>query len=148
VPERTVAFPDLIAPDLTRHLARSTAAGDDALVFTSPAAMTLEYDSFRRRGWIKASEAVGLHENHFHDRRHTGNQFAADTGAGLRELMDRMGHSSTRAAVIYLHVTSQRQRTIADVVGAMTRAALQEGQNQANSDLSGTDVAHSDGVQS
>jgi len=28
---------------------------------------------------------------HFHDLRHTGNQFAADTGATLRELMDRMG---------------------------------------------------------
>jgi integrase len=109
--------------------------------------MTLEYDSFRRRVWIKASEALGLHEIHFHDLRHTGNQFAADTGAGLRELMDRMGHSSTRAALIYLHATSQRQRTIADAVGAMTRAALQESQNQANSDLSGTDVAHSDDVQ-
>jgi hypothetical protein len=60
--------------------------------------------------------------------------------------MDRMGHSSTRAALIYLHATSQRQRTIAYVVGAMTRAALQKSQDQADSDLSGTDVARSDGV--
>jgi hypothetical protein len=36
---------------------------------------------------------------HFHDLRHTGNQLAADAGANLRELMDRMGHSTTRAAM-------------------------------------------------
>jgi integrase len=144
--QRTVAFPDLIVPDLTWHLARFTATKDDALVFTSPTAMALEYDSFRRRVWLKASEAVGLHEVHFHDLRHTGNQLAADTGAGLRELMDRMGHSSTRAALTYLHATSQRQRTIADAVGAMTRAALQESEHHANSDLSGTDVARGEDV--
>src|SRR5262249_49114269 len=137
---------DLILADLTWHLARFTATNDDALVFTSPAAMALEYDNFRRRVWLKASEAVGLHEVHFHDLRHTGNQFAADTGASLRELMDRMGHNSTRAALVYLHATSERQRTIADAVGAMTRAALQASQDQADSDLSGTDVAHSDGA--
>jgi hypothetical protein len=28
--------------------------------------------------------------------------FTADAGANLRELMERMGHSSTRAALIYL----------------------------------------------
>jgi hypothetical protein len=58
--------------------------------------------------------------------------------------MDRMGHGSTRAALIYLHATSQRQRTIADAVGAMTRAALRVSEHQADSDASGTDVAHSD----
>ena len=29
---------------------------------------------------------------HVHDLRHTGNQFAANSGAGLRDLMARMGH--------------------------------------------------------
>ena len=37
----------------------------------------------------------------------------ADTGANLRELMDRMGHSSTRAALIYLHGSDDRQQQIA-----------------------------------
>lgn len=140
--QRTVAFSDLIVQDLTWHLARFTAAEDDALVFTSPAGMALEYDNFRRRVWIKTTRAIGLHEVHFHDLRHTGNQFAADAGAGLRELMDRMGHGSTRAALIYLHATSQRQRAIADAVGAMARAALQASQDRPNSGQSGTDVAH------
>ena len=35
---------------------------------------------------------------HFHDLRHTGNNLTAEAGASLRELMDRMGHSSTGTA--------------------------------------------------
>ena len=34
---------------------------------------------------------------HFHDLRHTGNTFAASGGAGLKNLMARMGHDSERA---------------------------------------------------
>jgi integrase len=91
--------------ELTWHLGRFTAFGDDALVFTGPAGMLLDHASFRRRVWLKAAEAVGLHEVHFHDLRHTGNMLTAEAGATLRELMDRMGHSSTRAALVYLHAT-------------------------------------------
>jgi integrase len=46
-------------------------------------------------------ELLGLAGLHFHDLRHTGNQFAANSGAGLRDLMARMGHDSERAAMIY-----------------------------------------------
>jgi integrase len=51
---------------------------------------------------------------HFHDLRHTGNTLAAASGASTRELMHRMGHSSMRAALIYQHATSERDREIAD----------------------------------
>ena len=37
-----------------------------------------------------------------------------------------MGHSSTRAALIYLHGGDQRQRTIADTVSDMAQQALHE----------------------
>ncbi len=39
---------------------------------------------------------------------------AANAGAILRELMDRMGHSTTRAATVYLHGSDERQQAIAD----------------------------------
>src|SRR5215467_256468 len=139
--QRTIAFPDLIVDDLTWHLGRFAPSGDDALVFTSPTGALLDYDSFRRRVWIKATEAAGLREVHFHDLRHTGNMLTAEAGATLRELMDRMGHSSTRAALVYLHATSQRQRTIADAVGTMTRAALREIDEHSSNPASGTDLA-------
>ena len=51
---------------------------------------------------------------HFHDLRHTGNMLAADAGANLRELMERMGHSTTWAATVYLHGGTERQQAIAD----------------------------------
>jgi hypothetical protein len=35
---------------------------------------------------------------------------AGEAGASLRELMDRMGHSSLRAALIYQHRSAQRER--------------------------------------
>jgi hypothetical protein len=38
--------------------------------------------------------------------------------------MDRMGHSSTRAALIYQHSSDERQRKLADAIGEAARAAL------------------------
>lgn len=61
---------------------------------------------------------------HFHDLRHAGNHLVADAGANLRELMERMGHSSSRAALIYLHSTPDRQRALADAVAEQTRQDL------------------------
>ena len=49
-----------------------------------------------------------------HDLRHTGNHFAATSGATTRELMGRMGHVSVDAAMIYQHRTASgtaRSRT-------------------------------------
>ena len=71
----------------------------------------------------------------------TGNMLTAEAGATLRELMDRMGHSSTRAALVYLHATSQRQRTIADAVGTVMRAALREIDGHSSNPASGADLA-------
>lgn len=46
---------------------------------------------------------------------------ASTAGASTRELITRMGHSSSRAALIYQHMTSDRDRAIADRLGAMVR---------------------------
>jgi len=56
---------------------------------------------------------------HFHDLRHTGNTLAAHAGASLRELMDRMGYSTTRAAMVYLHATDERQWAITDALSQL-----------------------------
>jgi integrase len=73
---------------------------------------------------MPALKSVGLEGVHLHDLRHTGNQFSADAGANIRELMERMGHDSTRAALIYLHSSADRQRAIADQVGRNAKKAL------------------------
>ncbi len=122
--QRIVVFPDLIRADLTRHLAVFAAPGDDALVFTSPTGTPLRHGNFRRRIWLPALIRSGLAGTHFHDLRHTGNTLTAGTGATLRELMDRMGHSSTRAALIYLHGSDARQHEIADTLGRLVGKEL------------------------
>ena len=53
--------------------------------------------------WPHAVRAIGAAGLHFHDLRHTGNHFAAASGASLKDLMARMGHNSERAAIIYQH---------------------------------------------
>jgi hypothetical protein len=40
--------------------------------------------------------------------------------------MDRMGHISTRAALIYQHSSDERQRKLADAIGEAACAALLE----------------------
>ena len=119
---RVVSFPDLIASDLRKHL-----DGLDStvmLVFTSPESAPLRHSNFYRRVWMPALIAIGLPGVHVHDLRHTGNQFSSDAGANLRELMERMGHDSPRAALIYLHSSAERQRAIADQVGKNAKTAL------------------------
>jgi hypothetical protein len=37
--------------------------------------------------WPQAVASIGMPGSHFHDLRHTGNQFAANSGAALRDLM-------------------------------------------------------------
>jgi len=101
--KRRVAFPAHIRTDLKTHPADFVTPEAHALVFTSPTGRPLRHNNFRRRVWLPALAEAGLTDLHFHDLRHTGNDLTATTGATLREMMDRMGHSSPRAALIYMH---------------------------------------------
>jgi integrase len=121
-----VAIPDVITSDLASHIVTYAAPGDDGLLFTSPEGSPLRLSNFCRRVWRPALRTAGLPMIHFHDLRHTDNQLAANAGANLRELMDRMGHSTMRAAMAQLHGSDQRQQLIADELSRQTAAALGE----------------------
>jgi hypothetical protein len=54
------------------------------------------------------------------------NTMAAEQGASLREPMERMGHSSPRAALIYLHATRERDQAIASGITQALREARQK----------------------
>lgn len=69
---------------------------------------------------------MGLPGLHFHDLRHTGNTLAATTGASQRELMERMGHSTTRAALIYQHRSAERDRLIADAMSKLAETEIRQ----------------------
>lgn len=117
---RPVAFPTELLPDVKRHLDAHAGPGRDGHVFLGPQGGRLRRSNFRDE-WIKARKKAGvMADAHFHDLRHTGNTLAA-SGASLRELMTRMGHSTPRAALIYQHMVNGRDREIADRLGSMIR---------------------------
>lgn len=120
--KRTVAIPDAIVPDIRDHLKRYAEGGADGRVFIGAKKATPRRNHFNRL-WRKACSDAGIKGLHFHDLRHTGNTLAASTGASTRELMSRMGHSSTRAALIYQHASADRDRLIADAVSGLVEKA-------------------------
>jgi integrase len=116
---RVVGIPAVIIPDLERHLAVYVKNEPGALVFAGIMGGPLRRSGFNRlSGWPHVVEALGMPGLHFHDLRHTGNQFAANSGAGLRDLMARMGHDSERAAMIYQHEARGADKTITDAIDA------------------------------
>ena len=121
---RMVSYPQLIAAEVHWHMTCFAQDGDDGLAFTGPSGAPLRRGNFRSRIWLPALKKANLPAAHFHDLRHTGNTLTAHAGANLRELMARMGHSSTRAAMIYLHSTDERQREIADALGTLAAGEL------------------------
>jgi len=116
---RTVAIPPHILGALDEHLSRFVERDPRSPVFTAPEGAPLRRSNFNRRVWQPACRKVGFTDFRFHDLRHTHNTLAAMTGASTRELMARMGHSSPRAALIYQHATSFRDRTLADALADM-----------------------------
>jgi len=105
----------------------SAASGAVGAALTSAHGTLSRHSNFCRRVWRPAFKAAGLSPVHFHDLRHSRNQLAADAGASLRELMDRMGHSTTRAAMVY-HGSDERQQVIADALSK--RAARELGRSK------------------
>jgi integrase len=118
---RWVSIPAFLLADIAEHLDQFTGTADDCLVFTGPKGAQLRRSNFSRQ-WGKALVAADLTGIHVHDLRHTGNVQAGEAGASLRELMDRMGHSTTRAALIYQHRTSLRDQMIADEISKRAEA--------------------------
>jgi hypothetical protein len=54
-------------------------------------------------------------------------------GASLREVMERMGHSSPRAVLIYQHATRDRDEAIAEAMGEVFATARRKGTSKGRS---------------
>jgi integrase len=117
---RDVAIPAVIVPELRAHLDEWSESGPDGRVFVGPKGGIPRRTNFQAT-WREAIEAAGVPGLHFHDLRHTGNMLAAQS-ASLRGLMARMGHSSTRAALIYQHASRDRERAIGAAISARVEA--------------------------
>src|SRR5215204_5142273 len=118
---RTIALPRSLMPEIARHL--------DRFAEVEPGRPGVRWSVRGDADPAELREDLGPGEKevgdvvpadlHFHDLRHSGNHFAASSGASTRELMGRLGHASMRAALIYQHRTMTRDRAIAEALDAL-----------------------------
>jgi integrase len=102
-PKSEASLRKVVLPELVRHLERFAGQGPDGLVFVGVKGGQLRRSNFSKP-WARALARAELPAaTHFHDLRHIENTLSAEADASLAELMNRMGHSSARAAMVYLH---------------------------------------------
>lgn len=114
---RTVHVPPPFLPMLQKHLLEHTAAGPNGLLFPGDRTdhMSVRYLMDRYR---PAREAAGRPDLTIHHLRHTALTLAGQHGATAAELQARAGHASQAAMQIYQHATLDRDRTLAEKIGA------------------------------
>jgi integrase len=122
---RVIALPSLAVKVLDDHLSRYVAPVRDAVVFTGakggPISRRELSSAWREAVAMVTSAPTGLH---IHDLRHAAaTMMACMPGVNTKELMARIGHASPRAALIYQHATTERDRLIADYLDAHIAAA-------------------------
>ena len=110
---RDVVIPPHVMPAVRTHLTEHTQPGRDGLLFAAASGVQLNESTFRRH-WYAARTKASHPDLRFHDLRHTANMAAAAAGADLPTLMARMGHSSTGAALVYLHTAAEQDRAVAE----------------------------------
>ncbi|MFE6686025.1 tyrosine-type recombinase/integrase [Streptomyces sp. NPDC057743] len=124
--KREIVLPRFVLTDLRQHLEWFAEPGPEGLVFVGERGAPFRRSTFGRK-YRKARKKAGLPDDfRFYDLRGTGNTLAADTGAKLKDLMVRAGHSSERAQLIYQHSKKRHQRKIASDMDADVRRQRQQ----------------------
>jgi integrase len=115
---RDVAIPPHIIGAIADHLSAHAQPGTDGLLFPNTTGEQIHsgalYSVYR-----PARAAAGRPDLRWHDLRHSGAVWAAQSGATVAELMDRLGHSTPGMALRYQHVAEGRQAEIARRMSAM-----------------------------
>ena len=109
---RQVTIPPHVLPAVTEHL-RTFVTGRDGLMFPTPGGLVMIGGNGLNNWWHPARAAAGREDLRFHDLRHLGATLAAQAGATLPELMQRIGHSTVAAALKYQHAATGRDAEIA-----------------------------------
>lgn len=123
---RDVAIPPHLLPLVREHLLAHTAPGPQGLLFPAKDDPTAHLrQSTLARVFYPARDAAGRPDLRFHDLRHTGAVLAAQTGATLAELMGRLGHSTSSAALRYQHAAAGRDALIAARLSEMASGTHQ-----------------------
>jgi integrase len=129
---RTVAMPAIAVMALKAHLDTLPKGGRTSLLFPGtdgePLANTSLYGrkarTEKRRtgktyvktayGFYAAREAIGRPDLHWHDLRRTAATLGAQSGATVREMQHRLGHTTPTMALHYQAATIDRDRLISE----------------------------------
>lgn len=128
---RTVTVPPHLRPVIEAHLREHVAPAKTALLFADPVTGGYLTEWRFRVPFFAARTAIGHADLYFHDLRHCAGVLAALTGATLRELMDRLGHTTSATAMRYQHVAAGRADTLADRLSALAAGTTGERQRTA-----------------
>lgn len=112
---RSVTVPPHIVKSVFLHLHAYVADDPAAWFFPSPTVpgQPISRTTLFKQYFYPAREAACRPDLRFHDLRHTGAVLAAQAGATIRELQDRLGHATPGAAMRYQHVAAGRDAEIA-----------------------------------
>jgi integrase len=122
---RTISLPPPVMAELERHLASHAQPGPECRLFSGEKGGPLRRHVWQKH-WTRARGRVGLPKSfRFHDLRHTANTLAAASGASTAELMHRMGHASSAAALRYQHATRERDQALASALGELIAPSKQ-----------------------
>ncbi len=115
---RRVAVPRFVLDAIDYHLAMYPASSPEAPLFPGEAGGIISEGWFKRE-WTLARQRVAVRAVRFHDLRHTAGTLAAQQGSTLKEVMARLGHSTTAAAIRYQRAAESRDRELAQRLDAL-----------------------------
>ena len=131
---RGVAVPAIIVPDVKAAIDAHDKAGrgPDDLLFPALNGRDPISDSTLRKAHNRALKRIGMEGVTMHDLRRTGATLAGQSGATIKELMRRLGHTKPDVAMIYQVADDERDREVAarmaqlvPLEGSMSRWAVQ-----------------------
>lgn len=111
--KRTVYLPPHLVPEIRRHLMLTGQRGRDLLFPSAKDASRPMRPSTLYKVWYRARHAAGRDDLRFHDLRHLAASLAAAQGAGVKEVMERLGQATPAMALHYTHGTEERHQAIA-----------------------------------
>lgn len=117
---RTVVVPPHIRANIKAHLDSHTGSNADALLFVPVRGGCHVNDKAFADSHLKpALKAIGRESVRFHDLRHFAGTMTARVGGSVSETMARLGHSTSKASLLYQAAVDERQAVIADALSKL-----------------------------
>jgi integrase len=120
---REVPIPRFLIEELAEHV---KGRSPDDLVFSGVRrGGALRGPVFRRGGFDRAAELIGLEGLHPHELRHTAASLAIASGADVKVIQQMLGHASAAMTLDqYGHLFGDRLDAVADAMDAARLAAI------------------------